>query len=115
MARKKQTARKSTKLKKPTGGKGSKNPVTKSKPPGTVYVERAYGFRSGIETLQDIHRYQTASELSNCRAPFARLVREIMDDFKTSLRMEREAVQLLQVSHQFDLKFFFSKSIKKKT
>jgi histone H3/H4 len=50
-----------------------------------IYVRR---FRPGTVALREIRRYQKSTELLIRRAAFARVVREIAQDFKTNLRFE---------------------------
>ena len=53
-------------------------------------------YRPGTVALQEIRRYQKTGELLIRKLPFARLVREIAQDFKTDLRFQREAIATLQ-------------------
>ena len=46
--------------------------------------------------LREIRRYQSTTELLIRKLPFAGLVREIAQDFKTDLRFQREAIAALQ-------------------
>ena len=46
--------------------------------------------------LCEITRYQSSTELLIRKLPFARLVREIAQDFKTDLQFQREAIGALQ-------------------
>ena len=43
-------------------------------------------YRPGTVALREIRRYQKSTELLIRKLPFARLVREIAQDFKTDLR-----------------------------
>ncbi len=46
--------------------------------------------------LREIRRYQKSHELLIKKLPFARLVREIAQDFKTDLRFQGSAILALQ-------------------
>ena len=53
-------------------------------------------YRPGTVALWEIRRYQKSTELLIRKLPYARLVREIAQDFKTDLRFQREAISALQ-------------------
>ena len=53
-------------------------------------------YRPGTVALREIRRYQKCTELLISKLPFARLVHEIAQDFKTDLRFQREAIGALQ-------------------
>ena len=59
-------------------------------------VKRPHRFRPGTVALREIRRYQKGGELLVRKAPFARLVREIAQDFKNDLRFQHNAVACLQ-------------------
>ena len=96
MARTKQTARKST------GGKAPrKNLATKAarkSAAATGGVKKPHRYRPGTVALREIRRYQKSTELLLKKAPFQRLVREIAQDFKSDLRMEKATLLALQDS-----------------
>lgn len=46
--------------------------------------------------LREIRKYQKSTELLIRKLPFARLVREIAQEFKTDLRFEKNALLALQ-------------------
>ena len=52
-------------------------------------------------------RYQNSTEVLIRKAPFARLVREVAQDFKSDLRFQSHALAALQVSTEFYLVFLF--------
>ena len=54
-------------------------------------VKKPMRWRPGTVALREIRRYQKSTKV-----PFARLVREITQDFKTDLRFQREALAALQ-------------------
>ena len=82
MARTKQTARKST------GGTAPRKHLStkaarKSLPvPGGI--KKPHRYRPGTVALREIRRYQKSTNLLLRKAPFQRLVREIMQDLKKS-------------------------------
>ncbi|MGH0116631.1 UNVERIFIED_CONTAM: hypothetical protein FKN15_012226 [Acipenser sinensis] len=94
MARKKQTARKST------GGKAPRNQLAtkaaRKSAPATGGVKKPHRYRPGTVALREIRRYQKSTELLIRKLPFQRLVREIAQDFKTDLRFQSSAVMALQ-------------------
>ena len=53
-------------------------------------------YRPGTVALREIRRYQKSTELLIRKLPFARLVHEIAQDFKTDLHFQREAIAALQ-------------------
>uniref|UniRef100_A0A915JUC5 Histone H2A/H2B/H3 domain-containing protein n=1 Tax=Romanomermis culicivorax TaxID=13658 RepID=A0A915JUC5_ROMCU len=52
--------------------------------------------QQGVLALQEIRRYQRTTECLIRRAPFCRLVREIMMKFKSDARIQVFAVEALQ-------------------
>ena len=50
-------------------------------------------------------RYQKNGDLLLRKAPFARLVREVAQDFKADLRFNSHAICAIQVSAEFSLLF----------
>ena len=59
-------------------------------------VKKPMRWRPGTVALREIRRYQQTTELLIRKLPFARLVREVTQDFKTDLRWQREAIAALQ-------------------
>ena len=53
--------------------------------PVTGGVKKPHRYRPGMVALREIRRYQKSTELLIRKLPFARLVREIAQDFKTDL------------------------------
>ena len=76
-------------------------PITKSRPalaskamrPRIVRPRR---FRKGTRALQEIRKLQKTTELLIRKRPFQRLVREVMQDLKTGLRIQGAALCALQ-------------------
>ena len=59
-------------------------------------VKKPMRWRPGTLALREIRRYQKTTELLIRKLPFARLVREIAQDFKTDMRFQREAIAAIQ-------------------
>lgn len=59
-------------------------------------VKRKHRYRPGTVALREIRRYQKSNELLIKRAPFARLVRSIVDDVRPGLRLQSNALAALQ-------------------
>ena len=53
-------------------------------------------FRPGTVALREIRRYQKSTELLIRQAPFRRLVRELIEDCRTGLRVAPQAFKALQ-------------------
>jgi histone H3 len=98
MARTKQTARQSTGGKAPRNqlsGKGRKSANRGT--PAVGGVKKPHRYRPGTVALREIRKYQKSTDLLIRKVPFARLVREIAQDFKTDLRFQLHAMLALQV------------------
>lgn len=96
MARTKQTARKYTGARK--APKNSTKAVARAKKTAaaTGGIKKPRRFRPGTVALREIRRYQKSTEMLIRKLPFARLVREIGQDFKTDLRFQAAALAALQ-------------------
>ena len=94
MARTKQTARKSTGGKAPRKQLATK--AARKSAPATGGVKKPHRYRPEAVALWEIHRYQKSTELLIGKLPFQRLVREIAQDLKTSLRFQGSEVLALQ-------------------
>ena len=95
------TARKSTggrnfATKKTSNNKRVKPRRNLQKIPKNGPVRRPHRFRPGTVALQEIRRYQKSTELLIRKAPFQRLVREIAQHFKTTLRFQLATISALQ-------------------
>ena len=64
--------------------------------PATGGVKKPHRYRPGTVALREIRRYQKGTELLIRKLPFARLVREVAQDFKTDLRFQASAISALQ-------------------
>ena len=95
MARTKQLARKST------GGKAPRKNLAAAledakKNKNSSGVKKPRRFRPGTVALREIRKYQKTTENLIPKLRFARLVREIAQDFKPDLRFEGLAIVALQ-------------------
>lgn len=59
-------------------------------------VKKPHRFRPGTVALREIRRYQKSTDVLIRKLPFARLVREITQDYKTELRYQATAIEALQ-------------------
>lgn len=59
-------------------------------------IKKPHRFRPGTVSLREIRRYQKSTEMLIRKAPFARLVREITEDYKSDLRYQAGALMALQ-------------------
>ena len=64
--------------------------------PATGSVKKPHHYCLGTVSLREIRRYQRSHELLIRKLLFARLVREVTQDFKTNLRFQKEAIAALQ-------------------
>jgi len=71
-----------------------KNQRTKAPVQSTGETKRRY--RPGTVALREIRKYQKSTDLLIRKAPFARLVREIMQDFKPDIRIRPDALLAFQ-------------------
>ena len=94
MARTKQTARKST------GGKVPRKQLctkaARRTAPSSGGVKKPHRYRPGTVALREIRKYQKGVELLIRKLPFSRLVREIVQDFKSEIRFQSAAIGALQ-------------------
>ena len=77
-------------------GKGRGKGTQKKKTVATGGVKRPHRYRPGTVALRQIRQYQKSTELLLRKLPFARLVREIAQDFKMDLRFQSSALMCLQ-------------------
>ena len=101
MARTKQTARKSVGGKAPrkaikTIAKKVGGRLVVMSAPAMSGVKKPHRYRPGTVALREIRRFQKSTELLMKKLPFARLVREIAQDFKSNLRFNPDALLALQ-------------------
>ena len=100
MARTKQTARKSTGGQPPRKQLATK--AARKSTPTAGGVKKPHRFRPGTVALREIRRYQKSTDLIIRKAPFQRLVREIMQDFRKDLRCQSTAVSQCYVECLLD-------------
>ena len=74
----------------------STNKAGQRQVPATGGIKKPFRYRPGTVALCEIRRYQKTTELLIRKLPFARLVREIAQDFKTDLRFQADAIAALQ-------------------
>jgi histone H3 len=94
MARTKQTARKSTGGKAPHKTLATK--AARRSVPSTGGVKKRHRFRPGTVALREIRKYQKSTELLIRKLPFQRLVKEVAQDFNTTIRFQSHAIMALQ-------------------
>ncbi len=108
MARPKQTARKTT------GGKAPRKQLAikaaRKSAPGMQAAKKPHRYRPGTVALREIRKYQKSTELLLRKLPFQRLVREIAQDFKNSLRFQSTAILALQEAAEAYLVSLFEDS-----
>ena len=97
MARMKHTARKATDGAPRRTVKASKNIAVKAphKPP-PHQMQKKGRFRPGTIALREIQRYQKSTDLLIRRAPFQRVIYEIMCGIRNDLRIQAVAIKGLQ-------------------
>jgi histone H3 len=96
MARTKQTARKSTGGKAPRKQLATMAVTKASLAAAADRPRKPHRFRPGTVALKEIRRYQKSTDLLIRKLPFQRLVREIAQDFRNSLRFQGSAILALQ-------------------
>ena len=57
---------------------------------------KPHRYRAGTAVLRDIHHFQKSTALLILKLPFQRLMREIVQDFKTDLQFQLAAIMCLQ-------------------
>lgn len=75
---------------------GKSGKAKKAKKPAVGGVKKPHRFRPGTVALREIRKYQKTGDLLLRKLPFARLVREVAQDFKTDLRFASLAIEALQ-------------------
>ena len=64
--------------------------------PTTSGIKKAVRYHPGTVALREIRQYQKSTKLLIWKLPFARLVQEIAQDFKTDLKFQSSAIAALQ-------------------
>ena len=70
-------------------------------------IKKPYRYRPGTVALREIRRYQKSTELLIRKLPFQRLVREIMQQYHTDLRVQGSALLALQEASEAYLVHLF--------
>ena len=91
MARTKHFARKTTANKVPRISSGKK--ISAALPDKSLKAKRR--FKPGIKALAEIRKMQQGAELVIPKMSFARLMREVSQDFRTDLRLQASAIAAL--------------------
>ena len=95
MARIKQTARKqinsSAKVPRKLAAKAARKTA-----PAMGGIKKPHRFRPGTVAIREIKKYQKSTDLLIKKLPFQRVVREIAQDYNSSLRFQVSAVAALQ-------------------
>ena len=94
MARTKQTARKSTGGKAPRKQLATK--AARKSAPATGGAKKPHRYRPGTVALREIRRYQKSTDLLVRKLPFQRLVREIMQEYKSDYKKTAASLLALQ-------------------
>ena len=95
MARTKPVTRKTTGGKAPRKQLVAKAIQSKSAPV-TGGVKKPHRYHPGTVALREIRRYQKSTDLLMRKLPFARVVREVAQDFKDNVRFKATAIIALQ-------------------
>lgn len=74
-----------------TGGKKAKAPANAAAP-----ATRPHRYRAGTRAIMEIRKFQRSTQFLIRRLPFARLVKEITQDFHHELRWRADAIEALQ-------------------
>ena len=103
MARTKQSARRSTGGKAPRQQLATK--AARKSIPTSGGVKKPHRYRPGTGTvaLREIRRYQKSTDLLIRKAPFQRLVKQIAQEIKESVRFQSTAVLALQEASEYYL------------
>lgn len=81
-------------------------------PPPPPQVKRKYKFKPGTVALKEIRKYQRSSDLLIPKAPFARVVREVVDEVSdTVTRVQSDAILALQEATEDILVSIFNDSV----
>ena len=110
MARTKQTARKNTGSKAPRKQLANKA-ARKTANVTDKGVKKPHRFRAGTVALREIRKFQKSTELLIRKLPFARLVREVAQDFSQDLRFQSHAIAALQESAEIFLVALFEVNV----
>ena len=101
MARTKQSARRSTGGKAPRQQLATK--AARKSVPTSGGVKKPHRYRPGTVALREIRRYQKSTDLLIRKAPFQRLMKQIAQEIKESVRFQSTAVLALQEASEYYL------------
>lgn len=76
----------------------------------TQGVKKPHRYKPGTAALRDIRRYQKSTDLLIRKLPFQRLVREVMQEYRTNLRIQGSALLALQEASEAYLVSLFENS-----
>lgn len=79
-----------------TGSFGRPPVLAKRASVPTRGMKKPHRYKPGTVALREIRRYQKSTELLIRKLPFQRLVREIMQEYRTDLRVQGSALLALQ-------------------
>lgn len=72
--------------------------VAKKESASNDALKKKFRWRPGTVVLREVRRYQNSTDFLIAKAPFRRLVREIVSNLKESFRMSPTCVEALQES-----------------
>ena len=96
MARTKHTVRKALDGAAMRTVQASKNIAVKAPREPPCHMQKKRRFRPGTVALREIRRYQKSTDLLIRRAPFQRVMHEIVRSFRNDLRIQVAAIKGLQ-------------------
>lgn len=92
-----------------SGSGGGESAVRANRQQQQQQQQRTHRYRPGILAFCEIRQYQRSTELIIRRAPFQRIVKEIMQQYKQNFNVQCSAMSALQVLNVvFSILIFFS-------
>jgi histone H3 len=70
---------------------------------GAANNKKPHRYRPGTVALREIRKYQKGTELLIRKLPFARLVREILEEVKKDMRVTSDCLMAMQVGNHTQL------------
>mmetsp|Transcript_163663 Transcript_163663/g.289667 ORF Transcript_163663/g.289667 Transcript_163663/m.289667 type:complete len:160 (+) Transcript_163663:84-563(+) len=64
--------------------------------PGRMEIKKPHRYRPGVIALREIRKYQKSTELLIRKAPFQRLVKELVQSQSTTIKFQSQALLALQ-------------------
>lgn len=84
----------------------------RSPPPAPPVAKKKYRFKPGTVALREIRKYQKSTDLIIPKAPFSRLVREVMEECTDSVtRIQSRALNALQEASESIITSVFEDSV----